>query len=360
MGSLPIPNDSWISQLLASKAMQDSDLESLLWAFAGDTSALDPDKVEAVTNRINELRRKILVAYQLGKFPIRIVDVWSSQNLTSRQFNMPLRGYGFQCDPQTIARRALNFLDADRRSDPFPFLQLPFEIRQQVYSYMLAGTGRQIKVAGLSHGFHVSSPSSRTLADDYGRCELEIDVAILYTCQQIHDEAEPILYRSHDFAFGDDTETICRFLSRLSNQARHNIRCISLRFVAKSKYGGRLDRLEMHGFDAWCGACCYIAEHLQLHELIFDLDVPAQSSHFDRIECIRYLRQITDLKKLTQTRLIHKHTPPSDRPLLGVRHGTVTAISKQEWLNDMDALLRFLTERMVRPDCFPQEAIVWR
>ncbi|MCJ1467091.1 hypothetical protein MMC07_005713 [Pseudocyphellaria aurata] len=357
MDPLPTPNDCWISTLLSKRAMRDSDLELLLWAFAGDNSALDPDKVEAFTNRIDELRRKLLVAYLLGKYPIRIADVWSSQNLTSRQLNMPLRdyGYGFQCDPQTNARRALKFLDADRRSGPFPFLQLPFEIRQQVYSYMLAGTERQLEVVGfLGSMFKVITLSSRNLDEDFRKGGMEIDAAIICTCQQIHDEAEPILYRSHVFAFGSCTSTICRFLWNLSNQARQNIRCISMTFGI---YGGRLDRLDRQNFSHWRLACGYIAEHLQLHELIFDLDVPAQSSHFDQNECIRQLRRIKNLKKLTQTRLI---TPPSDRALLGVRHGAVTALTKQEWLNDMDALLRFLVEHMVRPDCFPQEPIVWR
>lgn len=234
---------------------------------------------------------------------------------------------------------------------------------------MLAGTGRQLNVHG-THSYtrdtnntivrRTISPSSQNL-DEHQQGQLEIDVAILRACRQIHDEAEPTLYRLHDFAFGDETPYIVEFLEELSPRARENIRCISMTFAAKSKYGGRPDRVEMRNFQHWRCACAYIASELQLHELIFDLDVPSQRSHFDRIECIRALRQITNLKKLTQTRMIRNHTPPrSDRPLLGVRHGTVTAVGKHEWLRDMDDLLLFLVQRMVRPDCFPQDPIRWR
>lgn len=265
------------------------------------------------------------------------------------------------------------FLDANRRLEqcvPFPFLQLPFEIRQQVYSYMLTGTGRQVKVFGVEGNneyapwkktqIHLAKhllPSSSPDFDHYNQGELEIDAAILRTCQQIHDEAEPMLYRLHDFDFGTNTSSILSFLHTISDRARHNIRCIGMAFVAWSHVGGSLSRLMMQNYQNWSIACSYIAENLRLHELVFDLDIPTQVSGFEQWDCIQDLLKIRNLKRLTQQPLYGEMSRQWYRALID---GAVITIRRLEWLRSRSDLLLFLVERMVKKDYIPQEKPCWQ
>lgn len=267
----------------------------------------------------------------------------------------------------------MTFLDANQRleqSRPFPFLQLPFEIRQQVYSHMLAGTGRQVKIFG-SAGNHEYVPWKKTHVntakhllpisspdfDYYNQGELEIDAAILRTCQQVHDEAEPTLYRLHDFGFGTNTPSVMSFLQTISDRARQNIRCIGMAFVAWSNVGESLGQLMMQDYRNWSLACSCIAENLQLHELVLDLDIPAKVSGFEQWECIQDLLKIKNLKRLTQQPLYEERSLQWYRAVID---GTVVTIRKRDWLRSMESLLLFLVERMVRKECISQEKPRWR
>lgn len=235
---------------------------------------------------------------------------------------------------------------------------------------MLSGTGRQIRIFGAAENHeyvpwnktHINSakhllPSWSSDFDNDNQGELEIEAAILRTCQQIHDEAEPTLYRLHDFDFGTSTPTILSFLQTISNRARGNIRCLSMAFVAWSNVRGSLHQLMMQDYQNWCLACSYIAENLQLHELIFDLDIPVEFCDFEQIDYIQDLLKITNLKRLTQQPL---HGELSLQLYKAMIDGAVVTIKKQEWLKCMNALLLFLVERMVRKDCLPQEKPRWR
>lgn len=239
-----------------------------------------------------------------------------------------------------------------------------------MYSYTLAGTGRQIKIfdgAG-NHEYrpwkktHIVSakhllPFSSPEFENYNQGELEIDAAILRTCHQIHDEAEPKLYRLHDFGFGTNTPSILSFLQTVSHQARRNIRCIGMGFVAWSHIEGSLDRLMMQDYQNWSIACSYIAENLTLHELVFDLDIPVQSSGFEQWDGIEDLLKITGLKRLTQQPLYAERSIQGHRAIID---GVVGSIREQEWLRSMNSLLLFLVDRMVRNDCYPQKKHQWQ
>lgn len=69
-------NDYLISELLAKKAERSCDLESLLWDFARcNYSALDAKVVEPFTNRIGELRFKIVEGFRSRTFDKRTFEV---------------------------------------------------------------------------------------------------------------------------------------------------------------------------------------------------------------------------------------------------------------------------------------------
>lgn len=235
---------------------------------------------------------------------------------------------------------------------------------------MLAGTGRQVTIfdgAG-NHEYapwketHIQSakhllPSSSPEFENYNQGELEIDAAILRTCHQIHDEAEPKLYRLHDFGFGTNTPSVVYFLQTVSVQARRNIRCIGIAFVAWSHVDGSLDRLMMQDYQNWSIACSYIAKNLALHELVFYLDIPVQFSGFEQWDSIEDLLKITGLKRLTQQPLYEEASIQGHRAIVD---GVVGTIKEREWLRSMDSLLLFLVDRMVRKDCYPQKKPRWQ
>lgn len=248
-------------------------------------------------------------------------------------------------------------------------MRLPVEIRQQVYSHMLAGTGRQVKIFGAAdnheyvpwkmtkiHSAKHISKSWSIAFENHSQGELEIDAGILRTCHRIHDEAEPTLYRLHDFGFGTNTPSIVSFLQTISDRARQNIHCIGLAFVAWTRMDGVLRRLMMQDFENWSFACGYVAENLQLDELVFDLDIPTQVSNFEQWRCIQGLLRITGLKRLTQQPLFEENSLRY-RALID---GAVVPVRKPEWLDRMNTLLPFLVERMVRKDVIPQELVRWR
>lgn len=235
---------------------------------------------------------------------------------------------------------------------------------------MLAGSGRQVKIFGDEsnheyvpwkktpiHSAKHLPPSSSPEYENHSQGELEIDAAILRTCQKIHDEAEPTLYQLHDFDFGTNTPSIVSFLEIVSDQARRNIRCIGMAFVAWSNVGGSLGQLMIQDRQNWSFACSYMAENLQLRELVFDLDIPTQSSGFEQWDCIQDLLKITDLKILTQRPVYGGIWRQSYRARID---GEVVTVRRREWMRSMNALLRFLVERMVRKDCTPQEKPLWR
>lgn len=186
---------------------------------------------------------------------------------------------------------------------------------------------------------------------------MEIDAAILRTCQQIHDEAEPMLYRLHDFDFGTNTSSIVSSLHTISDRARQNIRCVGMAFVAWSHVEGSLSRLMMQNYQNWSFACSYIAENLRLHELVFDLDIPTQFSGFEQWGCIQDLLRIRNLKRLTPQPLYGDTSRQWYRVLRG---GAVITIRRLEWLRSMSNLLLFLVERMVKKDCILQEKPCWQ
>lgn len=235
---------------------------------------------------------------------------------------------------------------------------------------MLAGTGRQVQIFDRSGNneyepwkktYKLSAkhllPFSSPEFENYNQGELDIDAAILRTCHQIHDEAEPKLYQLHDFGFGTNTPSIVSFLQTVSHQARRNIRCIGMAFVAWSHVEGNLGQLMIQDYQNWSIACSCIAENLALHELVFDLDIPVQLSDFKQWDGIEDLLKINGLKRVTQQPLYATRSTQRHRAIID---GVVGPIREREWLRSMNSLLLFLVDRMVRKDCYPQKEPQWQ
>jgi hypothetical protein len=101
-----------------------------------------------------------------------------------------------------------------KTKNSFPFLQLPYELRTEVYKHLFSGnrlfpdtTGSRKLRSACRHGLGALEESH------------SLDVSILQTCRQIHGEAAPILYGANNFAF--TTHVICKTcIARQSRAAR--------------------------------------------------------------------------------------------------------------------------------------------
>ncbi|KAF7198108.1 hypothetical protein HII31_00464 [Pseudocercospora fuligena] len=80
---------------------------------------------------------------------------------------------------------------------PFPFLSLPPELRDQIYSHLLS-TQHAIDIFRYQKQFTCTKSSDSNEENPEG---VHIPVDILRTCRQIYTEATPILYGSNRFVF---------------------------------------------------------------------------------------------------------------------------------------------------------------
>ncbi|KAI9698520.1 MAG: hypothetical protein M1836_004101 [Candelina mexicana] len=93
-----------------------------------------------------------------------------------------------------------------------------------------------------------------------------IHPSVLYVNQQIHDEAEQILYSKNTFRFKkDSTEAIAPFLKDRSAAARAVIKSLRVRLCT-------MEKPDSFASQEWDKCCIYIAEELHLRILRLDLD----------------------------------------------------------------------------------------
>ncbi|KAH6681839.1 hypothetical protein B0J14DRAFT_224322 [Halenospora varia] len=111
----------------------------------------------------------------------------------------------------------------------FPFLKLPSEIRNKIYTLCLPPTNRTLVRHDFANTKHAnpsaSCPSGKCPAAD-GQCGYTVDISLVLTCSRIRDEALPQLYKSRQLSFS----CTCVLLRTIRNNAfvRENIR--DLRF----------------------------------------------------------------------------------------------------------------------------------
>ena len=174
------------------------------------------------------------------------------------------------------ARPALTMLAANQRvqadSHPFQLMNLPFELRGQVYRELLAGGGQTIVVSADS----VLSIWSRSCIIEgpsvHGK---DITIALLRTNRSIYKEALPVLYQSHTFDFGIDVHNIAPFFDQTSFAARQNVHCIHMRLLC---YGVDRPLRSVPGRNIndncrdWSDASMSIAGNLRVKELSFNIN----------------------------------------------------------------------------------------
>lgn len=224
-------------------------------------------------------------------------------------------------------------------------LQLPAEIRQIIYRYLLIPRqGETIKICTDSPAKcrvrdkanpHRRRTRFRAILDRVHPGSLEttysanfrseIHVAILSVCRQIHGEACHVLYSEHTFEFDLDIESIVPFLQDRTLFALASIRNIS---IAKRglPYCRDFDHCE------WRNACTFLAERMSLRSLSLrvvggkpgparivseELEPPKAWTVEDfesimqseRMEWARQFSDIRGLQTLSITTLL-KHCPP--------------------------------------------------
>ena len=249
-------------------------------------------------------------------------------------------------------------LAASRRiqndSHPFELMKLPPELREQVYRESLTGGtggGRTIVVSAdtllpdtllpmWSRSCKIEGPSV------YGK---DIATALLRTNRCIYDEALPILYQSHTFDFGIDVHNIATFFDHTSSAARQNVHCIHLELL---RYGTARPLRSVPGRDIndscseWSDACAYIAGHLRVRELSFNINFTIHQE-FQRFRWVRDLAQMRGL------RAVFHHKSPNKHGLKSTEASVALAnqMCLHDWGTDeyrWEALLEYLRSMMLQ------------
>lgn len=232
------------------------------------------------------------------------------------------------------------------QSDPHPFqlMELPAEIREQIYRALLIGGGRTIVVSG-DNGLSVWSRSCKIEgASAFGK---DITAALLRTNRCIYDEALPVLYQSHAFDFGIDVHNIAPFFNQTSFAARQNVQCVHMELL---RYG--IDRplrsvcgqgINDNG-PAWSSACAYIASHLRVKELSLNINF-AIHQDFQRFRWVR------DLTQIRGVRTLYHHNSPNTHGLKSTEASVLLTnqMSRHDWGTDeyrWEALLEYLRSKM--------------
>ena len=184
---------------------------------------------------------------------------------------------------------------------PFPFLQLPFEIRLQVYKYAFTNS-RTVKLDRdgnfrMSQAWAIFPPLVfQAVKNEFGT---DIDTALLLANRQISDEAEPIPYQTRFIRIGVYLHKGLEVLGNLSPRARRNIRAVHIE-LSDCDVHGRPFEFGQYNIEDWCKSCNYISQNLQLHSLSFNVSVQAIPANFADEAWVKYLIKIRELKHLVQ------------------------------------------------------------
>ncbi len=114
-------------------------------------------------------------------------------------------------------------------STPANFLSLPFEIRLDIYEYVLGVfTSTQFEVS-IDIDTYASSDTGQLILKCSKRPEFFSDLAILRSSKRIYREALPVLYGHCMFFPSADEHVIAMFFGKMSDLARSNIPRLYLR-----------------------------------------------------------------------------------------------------------------------------------
>ncbi|KAK0509899.1 hypothetical protein JMJ35_007293 [Cladonia borealis] len=216
-----------------------------------------------------------------------------------------------QCAKE-IAQRALILRDARQRlqndPSPFPFLQLPYDIRLQIYDFVyinnqnLGTYASQIySLTSEKTGCHWED--ALELRASTGKFGTDINTALLLANRQIFNEAEPILYQTRFLNIGFHLVEGLQCLRNLSPRARQNIRAVHIAL----RYVGVSDDWWSHDLDdnskAWCQLCDYMSQNLRLCALSFNACLKTVPVNFVDAVWVKHLIKIRGLKQLMQRKL---------------------------------------------------------
>lgn len=229
-------------------------------------------------------------------------------------------------------------------------MKLPAELREQVYRELLIGAGQRIVVFdGSVFGNGALLMWSRSCMIEgpnvYGK---DITTTLLRTNRRIYDEALPVLYQSHAFDFGIDVHNIAPFFDQISFAARQNVHCIHMELL---RYGIDRPLRSVPGRDindnclAWSGACAYIADHLRVKELSFNINFTIHQD-FQRFRWVKDLAQMRGLQAVFHRNSPNKHGLKSTEASVLLAN----QMSRHNWGTDQyrwDALLEYLSSEML-------------
>lgn len=221
-------------------------------------------------------------------------------------------------------------------------MELPPEIRNQIYRELLIGEGRTIVVSA-DKAPSMWSQSCKT--EGVSAFGLDITPALLRLNKRICAEAPPVLYQLHTFDFGVDVFNIKPFFSQISPTARQNVHGIHMELLRHGTdpplriVPGR--RAISDTGDAWSDACKYIASDLRVKEISFNINF-AIHRDFQRFRWVDGLAEIC-------TRAISHYNSPNEHSLNADLRPQPQ--SPGDWGTDeyrWEVLLNYLRSKMLR------------
>ena len=234
---------------------------------------------------------------------------------------------------------------------PFPFEQLPPELRLRVYREALRGHLRD----GVAYGGKISVTCNRNKKFQYqwdGQQKgdsKDINTSILATNRLVNNEAIHVLYQLHTFDFKNNAGSVVLFMRTMSKEARKNIHGIAMQLHDKGEPDhccGGLDNAWGKGPDnqiAWEKACTYIAENVTVKELTLTINVKV-AADFRSLQWVKALVRIKGLKRLRLQAKQHCYDTVLTR--VTYKDGSLAATTHC-FSEDLPRLFEYLREEML-------------
>ena len=251
------------------------------------------------------------------------------------------------------APRPLTLLAANQRiqasPQPFQLMKLPAELRIQVYRELLIGREQTIVVSAVSSIRSRSRKLDQQWPDIYRK---DITIGLLRTSRHIYNEALAVLYQSHVFDFGIDVHNMAPFFDQISSAGRQHVHRIHMELLRYGTIDGAVRSVpgiyrnyRKDNCQDWSSACAYIASHLQVKELSFNINCIIHHE-FQRISWVRDLAQIHGLQA------VYHEDSPHENCLKSSEASVMLAnqMSSKNWGTDeyrWEVLLQYLRSKML-------------
>ncbi len=185
----------------------------------------------------------------------------------------------------------------------------------------------------------------------------DINVGLLRTCRQLFDEAEPILYQSQRFNFRTRESDVLLFLKALSERGRRNIDYLGLDlwYLFHPIENNTWLREDLRN---WGEICSYVADHLSLRKLRFDICVEAVPDDFKNAVSARWIQNMVRIKNLDTLTQGSEETSASLRKDL-LAFGEPTRKLDETLRSRLQALLEYLKTEMVRGYIARRQVETW-